>query len=277
MSGQIKQFNKNKGYESIPRDFLQDNSISYEARGLLAELQSYPENWKIYKTELYRRCEKDKRFVIERIWKELEQAGYLIQFRRRAGKKYEYEYIFCLEKFTEEDLAKISQELSTDQYEPYFSNHSPKPCSDKVSSSVKKQHPKKGEEKSWDANNQQSQISSCKLATKKLTTNKCTTKERDDDPLKGTETALSPFCQLLVDSNRFNAEQALEVAGRLEGHKVDLGMVTEQLAYMATIEIHDSVTYFVNGILQKCQEAELGKTSIIYTVSTYNWLRECSE
>lgn len=118
--GQIKQYKRNKGYTMLSHEFLQDSSISYGARGLLAELQTYPPDKKIYKTELYTRSEKNKRSSIDRIWKELEAADYLIQFRKRRGKKWDYQYIFSLQKFTEEDKKRIEQELSELGYSLYL-------------------------------------------------------------------------------------------------------------------------------------------------------------
>lgn len=119
-AGQIQQYKRNKGYTLLPHEFLKDSSISYGARGLLAELQTYPADKKIFKTELYTKREKNKRSSIERIWKELEEAGYLIQFRKRDGKKWDYQYIFSLEKFTEEEKESIGQELSSIGYDLYL-------------------------------------------------------------------------------------------------------------------------------------------------------------
>lgn len=53
--GAIQRFRKNKGYESIPRDFIQNENLTYEAREVLINLASYPNNFKIYKCELYTR------------------------------------------------------------------------------------------------------------------------------------------------------------------------------------------------------------------------------
>lgn len=47
--GKIQRYHRNKGYESIPRDFAQNENLSYEARGLLISIASYPENFKLYK------------------------------------------------------------------------------------------------------------------------------------------------------------------------------------------------------------------------------------
>jgi len=44
--GSIVRFSRNKGYESIPREFAQNENLSYEARGLLISVASYPEVFK---------------------------------------------------------------------------------------------------------------------------------------------------------------------------------------------------------------------------------------
>lgn len=64
----IKNINNVKPFETIPRKLLQQcdkkrshtesKPLSLQAIGLLCNLQSYPENWEIHKTELYNRYEK---------------------------------------------------------------------------------------------------------------------------------------------------------------------------------------------------------------------------
>ncbi|SER53161.1 hypothetical protein SAMN05421767_1781, partial [Granulicatella balaenopterae] len=48
----IYKYNRNKGYESISRDFLQNNNLSLQARGLLAYMISMPEDYVFHKTQL---------------------------------------------------------------------------------------------------------------------------------------------------------------------------------------------------------------------------------
>ncbi|GGD03132.1 hypothetical protein [Enterococcus wangshanyuanii] len=115
-NGNIRSYRKNKGYESIPRDLLQNNELSLEAIGLLCHLQSYPESWKLYKTELYTRFKHNKRTAVQRIWKELVNNNYLIEFKKREGKRYVYQYIYSVEPFTGSDIEKIKQELQNDGF-----------------------------------------------------------------------------------------------------------------------------------------------------------------
>lgn len=115
-SGSIRSYKRNKGYESIPRELLQSNDISLEAIGLLCHLQSYPETWKLYKTELYTRFKYNKRTSIQRIWKELIKNNYLLEFKKREGKRYVYQYLYSVNPFTQEEIRNIAQELLKDGY-----------------------------------------------------------------------------------------------------------------------------------------------------------------
>ncbi|WP_430617446.1 hypothetical protein [Enterococcus sp. AZ188] len=64
--GLIFKFSRNMGYESIPRAFAQNEPLTYEARGLLISLASYPDIFKVYKAELYKQSEKNGRRKIDR-------------------------------------------------------------------------------------------------------------------------------------------------------------------------------------------------------------------
>lgn len=108
--GSILRFNKHKGYESIPREFAQNEKLSYEARGLLISIASYPESFKLYKCELYRRSDKNSRRKIDRCWQELIEEGYIIQFRKRMGKKYLFSYLFSLEPFLSDEFLSMLEE-----------------------------------------------------------------------------------------------------------------------------------------------------------------------
>ena len=106
MPDTIKKFSKSKGYESIPRELLQSKEISLEAIGLMCNLQSYPDSWVLHKTELRKRF-LNKEKVVDRIWDELVEHNYVLQFRKRVGRKYEYEYFFNVNKFSVEEIQEL--------------------------------------------------------------------------------------------------------------------------------------------------------------------------
>jgi hypothetical protein len=86
-------------------------SISLEALGLLVNLWSYDlEKWEVHKTELYKRFAYNKETSVKKCWNELIKAGYMVEYKYRVGKKYEYEYIFNILPYTEEQRAIIWQE-----------------------------------------------------------------------------------------------------------------------------------------------------------------------
>lgn len=110
MSGNVKKYQKDKGFESINRNMLQDTeNLSIDSIGLLAHLTSYPDNWKLYKTELYTRFAKSKRSKIESAWKELVREKYIVQLRKRVGPKWEYIYYHNQQRFTDEDINSIAE------------------------------------------------------------------------------------------------------------------------------------------------------------------------
>lgn len=62
-------------YSIIPNRLSQDEDLTYEAKGLLIELLSRPNNWTIYKNQLVRPHTKETKLT--RIFKELQDAGYM--------------------------------------------------------------------------------------------------------------------------------------------------------------------------------------------------------
>ncbi len=62
-------------YTRLPNDLLQNEVLTYEARGLLAELLSRPDNWIVQRAQLLREYAKDEK--LRRITQELRDAGYM--------------------------------------------------------------------------------------------------------------------------------------------------------------------------------------------------------
>lgn len=114
-NGSIKNYSKSKGYESLPRELLQSEELPLEAIGLLCSLQSLPENWVIKKTNLHKRF-LNKKSSIDRIWNLLVENGYVIQFRKRVQKKYDYQYFFNLNKFSFEETQELFKDMAAKGY-----------------------------------------------------------------------------------------------------------------------------------------------------------------
>ena len=84
-----------------------ENPISLEALGLLVNLLSYPTKWELHKTELYKRFAMHGEKSVKSAWNSLVDASYIIEFKYRVGKKYEYVYYFRKVPFTAEEKAEI--------------------------------------------------------------------------------------------------------------------------------------------------------------------------
>lgn len=74
---------RDRNFSIIDNDLLNDSSLSFKARGLLAYMLSKPDDWKFYTTELARRSSKDGVTAIRSALEEIEKAGYLIRRKNR--------------------------------------------------------------------------------------------------------------------------------------------------------------------------------------------------
>jgi len=76
----------------IPDATLRDRRLSYQARGVLAEILSRPEDWMETADNMWRRARSERgdagegRDVLRNVFDELADAGYLYRQRRRVGR-----------------------------------------------------------------------------------------------------------------------------------------------------------------------------------------------
>jgi hypothetical protein len=126
----VKKYKKHKGYESLNREFLQRNDLSLEARGLLAYMESMPDDYVFHKTNLYKCFEKNKKTSVERIWNELLDNHFIIAFSKGKAPKQEFEYLFTHEGFSELEVEQINKEYLSQNWEiAYRTGTNRKPAS----------------------------------------------------------------------------------------------------------------------------------------------------
>lgn len=118
----IKKRTFERDYVQIPNETAQapqvkinkminENAIPLESSGLLLNLWCYDyEKFELHKTELYKRFAYNKETSVKRAWKFLMDTGYIIEFKYRDGKKWEYVYIFNVIPYTDEQKAIILEE-----------------------------------------------------------------------------------------------------------------------------------------------------------------------
>lgn len=126
----VKKYKKAKGYESLNREFLQRNDLSLEARGLLAYMESMPDDYIFHKTNLYKCFDKNKKTSVERIWNELLDNHFIIAFSKGKAPQQDFEYLFTHEGFSEQEIEKINGEYLSQNWEiAYRSGTNRKPAS----------------------------------------------------------------------------------------------------------------------------------------------------
>lgn len=268
-TGQIIKKSRNKGYESVSRDMLQDEKMSLEAKGLLAYLCSLPGGWKVHKTFLYKCFEKNKKRNIQRIWNELVECGYILSYRRRNGRKYEYKYFFNDSPFGKEEIEEYGTEMKQFGFE------------------------------FWDAQNEHLTVSSSKRAGNKSTTKKFITKT-DDDEKKSNKKEVVPALQEKLEIVKhylckhglkdreidYIVSRMIEDPSLLNGAAID-----RQMKYIIRKlqegSIYDLGQYFIGGLKRMMEYEQIkgdaqSKAMLLEalrvsedelpTISLFNWL-----
>lgn len=105
----IKRTKRKVNFTVIGNEILQSKELSFTAKGLLCYILSLPDDWVLHKTWLQKEFKVSRR-LIDRIFKEIETAGYMhsldmiIKNRRFVGKNY----LFYDTPTKSEKLAKSS-------------------------------------------------------------------------------------------------------------------------------------------------------------------------
>lgn len=114
-------FRKKKIYFSqVSNVTLRDSNLSLKAKGLYSLIQSYItiEDFTLYKTTLMKDC-KEKEKAFEATWKELKDAGYLVQYKmQRENGTFYYEY-----ELLDESNIELANKIHSKNNS---SNHTPK-------------------------------------------------------------------------------------------------------------------------------------------------------
>jgi hypothetical protein len=103
-SNTIIRTNKRENpYVMIDKCGLNDERLSWKAKGLLAYLLSKPDDWQIYESDLIKRA-KDGRDAVRTALRELEKYGYMSrrQMRSEGGSFGQMEYVIYERPITEE-------------------------------------------------------------------------------------------------------------------------------------------------------------------------------
>lgn len=82
----IKKENK---YSVISNAPLNDKSLSWEARGIMAYLLTKPDGWECRNYDLVNQGPAGKH-IIQRVLKELQETGYIYRYRKSDGRKIEW-------------------------------------------------------------------------------------------------------------------------------------------------------------------------------------------
>lgn len=269
----VKKFRKSKGYESLSREFLQRNDLSLEARGLLAYMESMPDDYVFHKTQLYKCFDKNKKTSVERIWNELLDQHFIIAFSRGTGPKQEFDYLFTHESFSKQDISELNNQYFAEGWEvAYRSGTNRKPASfyqekpkneentkaDKSSKheGVENQHPdNNGISKGVDF--EQHDLNSTKSTDNKLT-NKSFILNGDEEEEKENKKAISNFEEIatkeIPEALKMIDTISKEMANPEEAKNIIRFEVVESLASLpSSYQVNTWLSEAVSFSSEKCQ------------------------
>ena len=81
----ILRIKHTSNFTTLANTMLNDRTISFKARGLLAHMLSLPDNWKFYRKELASHSDRDGESAVSSALKELIEAGYITYFQKKKG------------------------------------------------------------------------------------------------------------------------------------------------------------------------------------------------
>ena len=77
--------NKTENYTIVSNEIFQKSDVSARAKGIYAYIMTLPDDWKLYKSELYKHFS-EGRDAIDRAFKELETLGYIMMEKEKDEK-----------------------------------------------------------------------------------------------------------------------------------------------------------------------------------------------
>jgi hypothetical protein len=118
--GQMRKFYEEKDYLQVPNKTAlapesKENPISLQALGLLVNICSYSDRYDLHKTQLYKRFIKNKETSVKGAWAELMETGYILEFKVRVGRNYEYIYYYAIKPYSQDQRERAEREI-TDEY-----------------------------------------------------------------------------------------------------------------------------------------------------------------
>ena len=197
----------NETAHAVEKRTPEKDQLSLQALGLIVNLWSYNvEEWELHKTELYKRYARNKKTSVTSAWDELVEANYIIEFKYREGKSWEYVYIYRIEPFSEEERKQILAE-SVEEYGVSSTSDFQQLKINSSFSTVQNQH-----------------ISNRPEKKKDLKKNNIKERPKDQDPIKEEGHGQSVNYTVDIDGEIFQIESAIafEIFRNLRGGKYNL-------------------------------------------------------
>lgn len=103
----IKKDNRDLPFVQIPNSLAQNKNLSIEAKGLLLFMLSLPSDWVIHKSWIQKEHVKLGRDRLDRVWKEIQEAGYVEKTQNVTQKGTFNGVTWIVSKFTPDEISLI--------------------------------------------------------------------------------------------------------------------------------------------------------------------------
>lgn len=109
--------NTTSSYTAVSNEFLDDDELSFKAKGILMVILRNKENWRVYPEEIAKRS-KDKVSAVRTGLKELEEHQYIRTYKKISKRSDGLQrYRFCADRKISDDIfeqlkQKLDQELA---------------------------------------------------------------------------------------------------------------------------------------------------------------------
>ena len=110
---------KKSNFSMISNEIIRDDTVSLKAKGLYALIQSYItlEDFSLYKGFLLSKCKEGKK-AFDAAWKELKDAGYLIQYQMQDQETKQFYWEYDLVDSVEEKPHPPKGTMALDSHTP---------------------------------------------------------------------------------------------------------------------------------------------------------------
>jgi hypothetical protein len=113
--------NKTENFTIVSNEIFQRRDVSARAKGIYAYIMTLPDDWKIYKQEVFTHFSEGKN-ALDSAFKELEKLGYISKEKTKNEKGQFVGWDYTIYESAAEDIESATEDIETDRMESRVSD-----------------------------------------------------------------------------------------------------------------------------------------------------------